>query len=216
MPDLVRDRGQRLPDQLGTVRGGFVGQQGCALLPGEGTQQGGLAARSGAEVQPFFAALGSGLSVRTLRTRGMQIPGIQVHGSHGAGNQLRAHVLHPGAAFTHRRQPAEVPAAGERRAFHEFTGRGPALQGFVQAPQSGQRNKVHYRRSVVSFKEFVDFGDRASVRHQRLPQGADNPLRVGVADGGHPRFVLLVAEQQLQPLVQRVGGDLAQDGVDQG
>ena len=63
-----------------------------------------------------------------------------------------------------------------------------AVEGFVQAAQPGQGHEVDHRGGVVRFEEVVDFGDGAAVCHEGLAHGADNPLRVGVADGGDPWF----------------------------
>ena len=107
----------------------------------------------------------------------------EVDGGHGAGHELRADVLDTGASFPDRGEPAEVPAAGERGAFDEFTRGGPDFQGLVQAAEAGQRHQVHYRGGVVGFEEIVDFGGRPAVGHERLPERADDPFGVGVADG---------------------------------
>jgi hypothetical protein len=51
--------------------------------------------------------------------------------------------------------------------------------------------------------------------HQGLPQGADNPLGMGVPDGSNFVLVLLAGNQLVQPLVQGAGRYLPEHGIDQ-
>ncbi len=130
LPGVPRNGGEGLADQLGTVRGGFVGQQVGAPLPGEGTEQSGLAAGSGAQIQPALPR------VVTSRPRfpaavdvvifwilcdwlpaGLPAAGVEVDGGHGAGHELRARRPGPGcfrhgprrAGQGHRRWTAPIP-----------------------------------------------------------------------------------------------------------
>ena len=140
---------------------------------------------------------------------GLWLPAVpsvaEVDGGHGAGHQLGADVLDAGGAFTHGGEPAEVAAAGKRRAFDEFAGCGAAFEGLVQAAKPGERHEVDHRCGVVRLEEVTDFRDGTPVRHEGLPECPHNPLGVGIADGGLFRFVRLVAQQQVQPLLEGAG-----------
>src|SRR5699024_6602533 len=102
--ELLPHRRGRAADQLGPVLGHLVGEQLTAAVPlsEQGTEESGLAARAGAEVEPGAVAAGH-------RSRGRD-----------QGDQLAALVLDPGTSLPYCRDGVRVTGAEHLR------GRGPA------------------------------------------------------------------------------------------
>ena len=143
------------------MRLALVGDEVGAPLGGQGGEQGGLAARSGAQVEPAHVATRQGRL------------------GHRQRHDLGALVLHPGAALGHGRDARRVATRqldGVRRPSGARAA-GSLQLGDVREPGSG--GERHPRGRVVGGEQGLEVG----VVAQRLAQRIDDPARVGVRDG---------------------------------
>ena len=136
------------------------------------------------------------------------------------GDELRALVLHRGAAVAHRRDGPRVPGG------QHGTDRGERARSGVRAvdelvdgrePRPG--HEVHERRFVVGRQQRRQLGvDRlprgAAVGDQRGPQRGDDPLGVAV-EHREGRCSAPRRHDGLPPLLHRALADPAHDGVDE-
>ena len=174
----------------------------------ERTEDAGLAAGAGAQVEP------PGRHGPRSRTRSVIRPG------QGQGDELRALVLHRGAAVTHRGEGPGVPGGQDGPDRGEGArGRVRAVDELVDAREPRPGHEVHERRLVVGLQQRRELDvDRlprgAAVRDQRGPQGGDDPLGVAV-EHRKGRCAAPVRHDGIPPLLDRALADPTHDGVDE-
>jgi hypothetical protein len=170
------------------VRLTLAGDQPGAAAGGESCQQRGLAAGSGAQVEPGRIVASDGS--RRQRHR----------------DQLRALVLDAGAALGDGRDRARVAALEDhavRRPRRRFS------RELVAGGPSGSSHERDPGRLVVGGQQLVQLGPA-----ERVAQLLDHPLRVAVGDRRVPHGRRhRIGGDAGDPLVEVVRGDLAQDGV---
>ena len=183
--------------QLGAALGGLDGGHHEAVLGGDAGQQGGLATRSGAQIQPA-PAVGTD-------QRG---PG------QGAGHQLAALVLHQRLTVADRRQPSGI-TGGEVHRIRRIAADG-AVHLFGQrlgGQHAGPRRQVYGRPGVVGRQRRVEL---AGVGAEGVGESLGDPARVGMHEGGVADGVAAGRWGQLgQPGLLVAAGDAAQHAVDE-
>ncbi len=177
---------QRAADQLGTVGLELVGDDQGPAVDGQRGEQGRLAARAGAQVEPP----GVGALDRSRRQ--------------GERHQLGSLVLHPGPSLGDGRQRAGIAAVGDD-AVRRVRRRPPGQLAGARATRP--RDEGDGRGCVVGGEQRIDL-----VRSPRLGQGGvqrvHDPLRVG--EPGRA-----VGAELGEPGVEVMRRDPAQDGVDE-
>ena len=147
---------QSLGHQPGPVRGQLGGQQVGSVMLGQPGQQGGLASRSGAQVQP---PVGPGPRLRGAAGRLGGDP------RQPPGSQLGSLVLHTGKAVADRRQLGRV-ARPARRVRAPATGLGAGVQQVVHLGQTGSHDQADRSGVVVGVQCALDLagGQQIGVR----------------------------------------------------
>jgi len=179
---------QVLRDQAGAVRLEFAGHQPGSGLDRQPSQQRGLPAGAGAEIQPGAAG--------------------RSHAAEGERDQLRALVLNPGAALGDRWDATRRTGGvgPERRVASGFAAQ------FGDGGQARTHHQMIDRRPVVGLQRGAQFGLPRLA--ERIGPGVHDPARV--LGGERERVTQIgVGGEPVHPAGQAVAGDLAQHGVDE-
>ena len=194
---LHRQTTDVLLDQFRAARVEFDGGDGRALLCGDRREQRGLAAGSGAQIQP---AAGVGTDTRRQR----QSP----------GHQLAALVLHQRLPVAQGREPAGVAAGEVDRIGRVATDLAVHRLRQVGGRQdAGAGRQMHRRPGVVGGQRGVQF---PGVGAESVGERLGDPARVGVHQRGVADRILSRRRSQLgQPAGLVPAGDLAQHRVDE-
>ena len=134
-----RDRGaQGLPDQLGAVVADLVGRQVGARLDGQTREQSGLAAGTGAQVQPLLGPVG-----------------LDGHGCQRQRDQLRALVLDRRPPFTHRRYAARVASLEDRTDGESEEASAPASTSSATVARPGRATRDTFAAALSAVTSAV-------------------------------------------------------------
>ena len=112
----------------------LVGNQGCAALNTERSEERRLTAGACAQVEPCgVGAVQGGCGQR-------------------ASHQLGAGILGADGAFTYGFQACQVAGCVQRRVLDQLTVHGTLFSRLVEATQAGQRHEVHHGGEVIGLK----------------------------------------------------------------